>query len=74
MAKWGGRIQSPFYYAVTVLLVSTVLLKRGFPLTCLSLQAHAGVVDKYGISYCFFSSTLLVFVDARVGTHMHQLQ
>lgn len=38
---------------LTVLLVSSLLLKRGFPLTCLSSQAHARVVEKCGISTVF---------------------
>lgn len=38
---------------LTVLLVSSLLLKRGFPLTCLSSQAHAGIVEKCGISAVF---------------------
>lgn len=72
VAKCRDRIVT-FLLWLTALLLSTVLLKGGFPLTCLSLQAHA-VVEKYGISYCFFSSTLLAFADVRVGTHMHHLQ
>lgn len=72
MAKWGGRIESPLYYAVTNCAAGFhCFVKKGFSLTYLSLQAHAGITGKYGISYSFVSSTLLAFADTRVGTCVH---
>lgn len=72
MNKWGGRIESPLYYVVINCTDAFYhFVKKGFSLICLSLQAHAGIIGNYGISYCFFSSSLLAFADIRVGTCMH---
>lgn len=55
MAKWGGRIESPLYYVVTNCTDGFhCFVKKGFSLIYHSLQAHAGIIGKYGISYNFF--------------------
>lgn len=72
MAKWGGRMESPLYYAVTNCTDGFHhSVKKRFSLTYLSLQALTGITGKYGSSYWFFSSTLLAFADISVGTCVH---
>lgn len=72
MAKWGGRLESPLYYAVTNCTDgSHCFVTKGFAYIYPALQAHAGIIGKYGISHCFFFSTLLAFADIKVGTCVH---